>query len=412
MARNARNLKKKKKIELLKNQVDFDKYRNHLTPTSLLNSSCNITRFTSTDIPSCAATVAKPNYIHYKKHIDNTFTMPPKGWRKYPDGFKPTNAAGTPVKDKDQFSLDDLLFPRSTVLKLAKETFTDGGAAATAQIPRDAQTALARSASMFVSYIALEANTIARGAGRKTVLPSDVFRALENVQFGAFAPKVREDLAVFESHAAARKEQQRERRERGITKEFENEIVDDDEELLIEEDDETTTAGETTKERTEGAKGRKAGGESGVKKRKEAVVKVPKQRGRKKKVVIEAEAAAAAAEKAAAETAKEPKRPRGRPGRPKVVAPTEDEETEPEENEDDDEMDVDEEHNEEEEEEEDDEEDEEEESGHKVVSGMPEARELEQGGLDGDSTAEETRSRGAGSEDEEDEEDEKLNARR
>jgi DNA polymerase epsilon subunit 3 len=342
--------------------------------------------------------------------------MPPKGWRKYPDGFKPTNAAGTPAKDKDQFSLDDLLFPRSTVLKLAKETFTDGGAAAAAPIPKDAQTALARSASMFVSYIALEANTIARGAGRKTVLPSDVFRALENVQFGAFAPKVREDLAVFESHTAARKEQQRERRERGITKVFENEIVDDDEELLIEDDDATATAGESTKENTEGAKDRKAGGEPGAKKRKETVVKIPKQRGRKKKAVVEAEATAtAAAEKAAAETAKETKRPRGRPGRPKAVVPTEDEETEPEENEEDDEMDVDEEQNEDEEEDEEeneDEEDEEEESGHKVVSGMPEARELEQGGLDDDSTAEETRSRGGGSEDEEDEEDEKLNARR
>lgn len=349
--------------------------------------------------------------------------MPPKGWRKYPDGFKPTNAAGTPVKDKDQFSLDDLLFPRSTVLKLAKETFATGSgtaAAAATQVPKDAQTALARSASMFVSYLALEANTIARDAGRKTVLPSDVFRALDNVQFGAFSPKVREDLAIFESHAAARKEQQRERRERGISKVFEYEIEDDDEELLIEDDDAADAVGEDSKDAADGRKNRKAGGESDTKKRKEAVVKVPKQRGRKKKTVLQAEAATATvAETVTAETAKEPKRPRGRPGRPKVTAPIEDEETEPEENADDDEMDVDEVHSEEEEEEEEEggdkeenEDDEEEESGHKVVSGMHEARELEQGGLDDDSTAEEIRPREEGSEDEEDEEDEKLNARR
>lgn len=32
--------------------------------------------------------------------------MPPKGWKKYPDGFKPVNSAGTPVKEKQKFKLD------------------------------------------------------------------------------------------------------------------------------------------------------------------------------------------------------------------------------------------------------------------------------------------------------------------
>lgn len=45
--------------------------------------------------------------------------MPPKGWKKYPDGFKPVNSAGTPVKEKQKFKLDVCLVATKRGLCLA-----------------------------------------------------------------------------------------------------------------------------------------------------------------------------------------------------------------------------------------------------------------------------------------------------
>jgi DNA polymerase epsilon subunit 3 len=117
--------------------------------------------------------------------------MPPKGWKKYPDGFKPVNSAGTPLKDREKYTLEDLLLPRSTVIRLAKEVLPEGSQ----QLPKEAVLALLRSSTVFINYLGSEANTVAHDTFRKTLTAADVFRALEMIDFGAFVPNVQAQLA-------------------------------------------------------------------------------------------------------------------------------------------------------------------------------------------------------------------------
>lgn len=109
--------------------------------------------------------------------------MPPKGWRKTPEGFKPTNSSGAPLENRKRYGLDDLLLPRTLVQRIARDALPES-----TQLPKDGVTALQRSATVFVSYVSAEANKISRQAGRKTVTPSDITKALEQLQFGAFVP--------------------------------------------------------------------------------------------------------------------------------------------------------------------------------------------------------------------------------
>ncbi|ODQ68192.1 histone-fold-containing protein [Nadsonia fulvescens var. elongata DSM 6958] len=119
--------------------------------------------------------------------------MPPKGWKKYPEGFKPVNSSGAPLREKEQYGIEDLLLPRATMLKLAKDVLPDGS-----QIPKDGLMALLRSSTMFINYLAAEANNIAHIANRKTIVPTDVFKALENTNFASFVPEVRQSLEAYE----------------------------------------------------------------------------------------------------------------------------------------------------------------------------------------------------------------------
>lgn len=78
--------------------------------------------------------------------------MPPKGWKKYPDGFKPVNSAGTPLKEKTTtYSLEDLLLPRTSISRLAKDSLPEG-----TQLPKDGLTALVRSSTVFINYVSAE----------------------------------------------------------------------------------------------------------------------------------------------------------------------------------------------------------------------------------------------------------------
>lgn len=111
--------------------------------------------------------------------------MPPKGWKKTAAGFQPANSSFVPLKNRKEYGIDDLLLPRSLVLKIAKEALPPG-----APVPKDGVTALMRAATMFVSYITATANDIAAFERRKTVSHTDILQALEKNHFGAFTNAV------------------------------------------------------------------------------------------------------------------------------------------------------------------------------------------------------------------------------
>lgn len=110
-------------------------------------------------------------------------------------------------------SIDEILFPRSTVQKLAKSilTPTDGQAATmpaeNMSLTKDSLIAVQRSATVFVSHLMFHAQQTARDLGRKNVNSQDILHALERADLAGFVPEVKQKLSTFEADADAKKKQ-------------------------------------------------------------------------------------------------------------------------------------------------------------------------------------------------------------
>lgn len=129
--------------------------------------------------------------------------MPPKGWRKNAEGQYPQPSS----KENELISIDDILFPRSTIQKLAKSIISDEeNNTALMTIAKDSLLALQRSATVFVSHMFFQAKEIAMEANRKTVSAQDMLGALERAEFSGFLPEVKQKLTHFEAVAAAKRQ--------------------------------------------------------------------------------------------------------------------------------------------------------------------------------------------------------------
>ncbi|KAG9245021.1 histone-fold-containing protein [Calycina marina] len=101
-----------------------------------------------------------------------------------------TLAKEAPIKEG--INIEDLNLPKSIVQRLAK-----GVLPANTQIQNNAMIALSKSATVFVNYLASTANENAASAGRKTISPQDVLKALDDLEFGDFKPRLEGELAKF-----------------------------------------------------------------------------------------------------------------------------------------------------------------------------------------------------------------------
>jgi len=126
--------------------------------------------------------------------------MPPKGWRKNGDSLAP-NA----VSNSDLSSIDDLLFPRSTIQKLAKLVISDENGDGSMILAKDSLLALQRSATVFVSHMLFHARQISKDGNRKTVNGQDILTALERAELAGFTAHVKQKLANFETEVANKK---------------------------------------------------------------------------------------------------------------------------------------------------------------------------------------------------------------
>ncbi|KAK5134980.1 hypothetical protein LTR08_005932 [Meristemomyces frigidus] len=104
------------------------------------------------------------------------------------DGAETTPARST----KDGTSVDDLSLPKSMIGRLAK-----GVLPANTQIQKDALLALHKSATVFVNFIASNANENAQASGKKTIMPPDVVAALKDAEFEDFLPRLEAELKKY-----------------------------------------------------------------------------------------------------------------------------------------------------------------------------------------------------------------------
>ncbi|KAJ2815779.1 hypothetical protein IWW50_006720, partial [Coemansia erecta] len=95
-------------------------------------------------------------------------------------------------------TIEDLDFPKAVLMRMIKAGLPENIA-----IQKEARNAVTKSATVFVSYLAAAANDSAREHGHKTIMPSDVFKALEGVGLADFIPQLTREL---EAHTLLMKE--------------------------------------------------------------------------------------------------------------------------------------------------------------------------------------------------------------
>ncbi|EXA53513.1 hypothetical protein FOQG_07478 [Fusarium oxysporum f. sp. raphani 54005] len=86
-------------------------------------------------------------------------------------------------KDKDKehkehITIEDLTLPKSIITRLSKGVLPPN-----TQIQANAIMALSQSTTVFINYLASHANENTVNAGKKTISPADVFKALEETEF-------------------------------------------------------------------------------------------------------------------------------------------------------------------------------------------------------------------------------------
>lgn len=119
--------------------------------------------------------------------------MPPKGWRKNAEGQYPHGN-----KDTDLVSIEELLFPRSTVQRLARTVIKTNDEKGLL-MAKDSLLALQRSATVFVSYLLHYARESSKDQDRKNINAQDIITALEKTEFSGFVPEVKHKLSIYEN---------------------------------------------------------------------------------------------------------------------------------------------------------------------------------------------------------------------
>ncbi|EGX90594.1 CBF/NF-Y family transcription factor, putative [Cordyceps militaris CM01] len=108
------------------------------------------------------------------------------------EGTKRGKEAAAAAVDLDKMTIEDLTLPKSIITRLAK-----GVLPANTQIQANAIMAMSKSATVFISYLAAHANEITLNANKKTIMPADVFKALEIIEFDFLKEPLQAEFAKF-----------------------------------------------------------------------------------------------------------------------------------------------------------------------------------------------------------------------
>ncbi|KAG0661790.1 DNA polymerase epsilon noncatalytic subunit [Monosporozyma unispora] len=129
--------------------------------------------------------------------------MPPKGWRKDSQGNYPQQSF---IKEQEKLTVDDLLFPKSTILNLAKEVQRENDPNKKLIIGKDASLALQRSATVFVNHLLMFAREWAKDQDRKSCNVDDILVALEHIGHPGLKPLVQARVNEYQRVIALRKQ--------------------------------------------------------------------------------------------------------------------------------------------------------------------------------------------------------------
>ncbi|KAK7624344.1 histone-fold-containing protein [Phyllosticta citricarpa] len=94
--------------------------------------------------------------------------------------------------DESGLSVEDLNLPKTMVNRLAK-----GALPANFNVQAVAQSAISKSATVFVNYLTAHASDIAARQNKKTIQPKDVLDALKELEFDMFVKRTNDELIKY-----------------------------------------------------------------------------------------------------------------------------------------------------------------------------------------------------------------------
>ncbi|KAI1410863.1 histone-fold-containing protein [Hypoxylon sp. FL1857] len=117
----------------------------------------------------------------------------------------PQSAEGAPLADKDKekkdvkdssakeaVTIEDLNLPKSIITRLAKGVLPPN-----TQIQANAVLAMCKSATVFINHLANAANEKTLNSNKKTIMPADVFEALEDIEFEFMRDRLEAEFKKF-----------------------------------------------------------------------------------------------------------------------------------------------------------------------------------------------------------------------
>ncbi|XP_050443070.1 DNA polymerase epsilon subunit 3 [Adelges cooleyi] len=97
--------------------------------------------------------------------------------------------------------LEDLNLPVTAITRIVKEVLPSN-----VIVSKEAKTALARAASVFILYVSNQATTIATSRNKKTISAQDVLEALSQVDFDCLIEPLQQILEDFKSNKQQKKD--------------------------------------------------------------------------------------------------------------------------------------------------------------------------------------------------------------
>ncbi|KAK1967234.1 hypothetical protein LY78DRAFT_656484 [Colletotrichum sublineola] len=108
--------------------------------------------------------------------------------------------------DRDALTVEDLNLPKSIITRLAKGVLPPN-----TQIQGNAVLAMSKSATVFINYLASHANEITVNANKKTVSAEDVFKALDEIEFGFLREPLEQEFAKYNQIQSAKRNNYRQK---------------------------------------------------------------------------------------------------------------------------------------------------------------------------------------------------------
>ncbi|KAF3067173.1 DNA polymerase epsilon subunit D [Daldinia childiae] len=114
---------------------------------------------------------------------------------------RPAEAAASPTEkdkerkdstSKDNVTIEDVTLPKSIIMRLAKGVLPPN-----TQIQANAILAMSKSATVFISHLANAANEHTQSSNKKTIMPADVFTALDDIEFPFFRERLEAEFKKF-----------------------------------------------------------------------------------------------------------------------------------------------------------------------------------------------------------------------